>query len=448
MEKKLSVRQIGYVGIMLFGIFFGAGNLIFLVNMGQMAGGNVWWATLGFILTGVGLPILGIIALGVTDSSGAFEISSNVGKSFAYVFTILISFIMGPLLAIPRLAATSFQIGISPFLSSRYQQMGLIGFILVFFVVIFLLSYNRGRLLEYIGKFLTPLFLVLLAIIVVMSIVKPMGSPHFYHSMGEYAHSPLLSGFVEGYNTLDGAGSIAFGIVVVETVRGLGVKSPKQLAISIGKAGLIGGLMMAVVYVLLSCMGATSLGQFRPSANGGIALVQIATHYFGGYGNILLSLIVIVACLKTAIAMSSAFADTMSDIFPKFKYLPVLIFAVVMSALLATMGLTEMIRFVMPVLMIVYPFSICLILISLIKPLLRRPRIVYQMTTWWIAIPAILSGITTIPELAHAPVFSWLFKLNHILPMAQYGMGWVLFALVGLAIGLILSVKQAQKSFK
>lgn len=125
-----------------------------------------------------------------------------------------------------------------------------------------------------------------------------------------------------------------------------------------------------------------------------------------------------------------------------------MIFAVVMSALLATMGLTEMIRFVMPVLMIVYPFSICLILISLIKPLLRRPRIVYQMTTWWIAIPAILSGITTIPELAHAPVFSWLFKLNHILPMAQYGMGWVLFALVGLAIGLILSVKQAQKSFK
>ena len=156
-EKKLSIRDYLYIGSMLFGLFFGAGNLIFPVHMGQEAGSNVFLANLGFLVTGIGLPFLGVIAIGSSQSSGVFELSSRINRRYAYIFTILLYLVIGPFFALPRLATTSFEIGLSSIVSTGFSALSLAVFSLVFFFVAWWLSRKPSKLLDYVGKFLNPL---------------------------------------------------------------------------------------------------------------------------------------------------------------------------------------------------------------------------------------------------------------------------------------------------
>ena len=166
-QKKLGRKDYIFIGSMLFGLFFGAGNLIFPIHMGQEAGAAIFQAHLGFLVTGVGFPFLGIIALGISQSAGVFELASRINRTYAYIFTVLLYLVLGPFFALPRLATTSFEIGISPFLPGHLQTPILALFSIVFFGAAWFLARKLTKLLDYIGKVLNPLFLVLLAVVLI-----------------------------------------------------------------------------------------------------------------------------------------------------------------------------------------------------------------------------------------------------------------------------------------
>lgn len=440
MDSKLSKKNIIYLGIMLFGIFFGAGNVIFPISMGQAAGNQIIPAVIGFLVTGVGLPILGIAAFGLTNSKGMFDLASNAGKPFAYFFSTIISLLIGPIIVIPRLAATAYQIGIAPLLKASQQTVGLLIFSIIFFLLVWYLTRKPDNLLDYIGKFLTPIFLILLAMIIVMALIKPMGDIHTPLATGKYINHPFSSGFIEGYNTLDGAGSVAIAIVVIEAIKKLGVKTPPKIASSVIKSGLISAFLMGLVYTLLALVGTMSLGQFEASENGGVGLVQIATYYFGNFGNMLLAVLIFIACLKTNVAMISAFGDTMGDMLPKkINYSKITVIAIGVSLIITNLGLTQMINFAMPFLMFIYPLAIVLILLGMISPIIGKPKIIYQITLLFALIPAIFSGLSVSGLATHSQLVRHLLELDHYLPFSQIGLNWVVPALIGFLISLIIN---------
>lgn len=439
MEKKLQFKDYLTIGSMLFGLFFGAGNLIFPVHMGQEAGSAVFLANLGFLVTGIGLPFLGVIAIGSSQSNGLFDLASKVNKRYAFIFTILLYLVIGPFFALPRLATTSFEIGLSPFIPKEFTTLSLAIFSVAFFVVAWLFSRKPSKLLDYVGKFLNPLFLVLLGILLVLAFTRPMGSVATAPVQTAYENTPFITGFIEGYNTLDALASLAFGIIIVTTIRQRGVTKPSTVALDTIKSGAVSILLMGLIYSLLAYMGTMSLGTFPLSDNGGIALAQIANHYLGTFGSLILALIVIVACLKTGIGLISAFSETFIELFPKQNYLFFATGVSIMACLFANIGLTKIIEFSIPVLMFLYPLAMTLILLAILGPLFSHSSRVYQMTTYFTLIASVVDGLNASPAfISTSTVAKTIISFGeNYLPLFSIGMGWVLPASIGFVIGLL-----------
>ena len=367
MKQKLSFKEYIYVASMLFGMFFGAGNLIFPVYMGQVAGRNMWAAVLGFLITGVGLPLLGVAALGISRSNGLFDLSHKVGRPYAFFFTCALYLTIGPFFAIPRCATTSFTVGLEQILPHDDKSwLYLLLFSLLFFAVTLVLSLRPGKILTYVGKVLTPCFLVFLAIMVFVTILHPTTSIGAVEPQGAYAAQPFFTGFLEGYNTMDALASLAFGIVVVQVIQGLGVEKAESVAMTTVRSGIFSCLLMAAIYVLVTIVGVQSRGLFETSANGGIALTQIAQHYLGKAGLIILAVTVTLACLKTSVGLITSCAETFVGLFPKGPgyRLWAVIFSLV-SLFFTNFGLNSIIGYSVPVLMFLYPLAITLIQLSL-----------------------------------------------------------------------------------
>lgn len=442
MDKKLRISDYLLIGSMLFGLFFGAGNLIFPVHMGQEAGSAIFQANLGFLVTGIGLPFLGIIAVGLSQSSGLFDMASRINRKYAYIFTTLLYLVIGPFFALPRLATTSFEVGLSPFLSDNAQKPVLAVFSVLFFFAAWFFSRKPSKILYYIGKFLNPLFLILLGFLLVVAFTRPMGGISQAVVGKAYQSSPFVSGFTQGYNTLDALAALAFGIIIVTTIRQRGVTNPKVIAIDTIKAGGISVLLMGIIYTCLSYLGTMSLGKFALSENGGIALSQISNYYLGTFGTIILALIIIIACLKTAVGLITAFSETFVELFPRFSYRFYVILASVLPCLFANVGLTNLIQISIPVLMFLYPLAITLIILALFSPLFHHSKRVYQVTTGFTLIAAIFDGLNTIPMGEHPNVVMThlLDFAKHTIPFFSIGMGWIVPAAIGLVIGYIWQV--------
>lgn len=439
MSEKLTWKNLFFIGSMLFGLFFGAGNLIFPVFLGQQAGRNVFYAIIGLLITGVGLPLLGVASMGMTGSNSVFDLAGKVNRPYAYIFTVLLYLTMGLFFAIPRLATISFQLGIAPFIAKPQQKLILLLFSAIFFGVTFLLSRKPSQLMNYVGKWLTPIFLVLLGILVVTAFIKPMGTLNL-PAHNQYAQAPVLTGFTEGYNTMDALASLAFGVVVIDTIKSLGVSHPGQIAKDTIKSGLISVVLMGIIYTFLALIGTMSVNKFPLAANGGITLAQVFNYYFGSFGSLLLALIAIIACLKTSIGLTSAFGETAKEMFPKFNYQVILIFAGTLSFLVANIGLTKLINYSTPVLMFLYPLAMVLIIIAVLTPILGESKWIFGMTTLFTLIPALFAGLDALPKGVKTSEFiQEILVWNSHLPLSQLSLGWVLPAIVGLVIGWIVS---------
>ncbi|MEB7805854.1 MULTISPECIES: branched-chain amino acid transport system II carrier protein [Mammaliicoccus] len=447
MKNKLSFRENLYIGSLLFGLFFGAGNLIFPIHLGQSAGSNVFTANLGFLITAIGLPFLGIVAIGISKTSGIFEIATRVNTKYAYIFTILLYLVIGPFYALPRLATTSFEIAFTPFISNSSITLYLSIFSILFFLVAWFFSKKPSKILEYIGKFLNPVFLVLLGLLILLAFINPIGNISSASISPDYENSALLKGFIDGYNTLDALAALAFGIIVVSTIKKLGVTNPNDIAKETFKSGTISIILMGVIYSLLAFMGTMSLGHFKASENGGIALAQIAQYYLGDYGIILLSLIIIVACLKTAIGLITAFSETFTELFPKQNYLMFATVVSIISCVFANVGLTKIIEYSTPVLMFLYPLAITIILLTLFSSLFNHSKIVYQFTTYFTMIASFVDGIQASPEFIANTKFAHAVIIfgEKFLPLFTIGMGWVLPAVIGFIIGFIIYILKKER---
>lgn len=439
MEKKLTLKNKIFVGTMLFGMLFGAGNLIFPVYMGQQAGRNIWPAILGFLVTGMGLPLLGVAAIGLSRSDGVFDLAKKVGRPYAYFFTILLYLIIGPFFAVPRLATTSYQIGIEPFIhGSGHGPLVLAIFSVLFYAISWWFCRKPSKIMVYIGKFLTPLFLLFLAVFMLVALLKPMGGLDHSVQVG-YQQAPFISGFTEGYNTVDALAALAFGITVINVIRQLGIEDPKQIAKGTLSSGTLSILLMGLIYTLLALLGTMSLAKFPVASNGGIVLAETANYYFKGLGSVFLAIIVILACLKTSIGLITSFGETFSELFPKWSYEGIVLVASILPMIFANVGLTRIITYATPILFFIYPLAMTLIITGVLAPLLHidNPWF-YRLPVLFTIIPAILDGLNSAPKvLLSNPLVSQLLHIRALLPLSAYGLSWVLPALVAFILGLV-----------
>ena len=437
MKEKLSPRQLALIGSTLFGLFFGAGNLIFPLILGAKAGSALPLALLGLLITAVGIPLLGVMSMGISRSEGLLELSGRVSPAFRLLFTCALYLTIGPLFAIPRCAATSFTIGISPFAGEKIWLWQLI-FTALFFAAVLYFSLKPSKILDSVGKLLNPAFLLLLGIMLIAALIKPVQSFNSVSPFGDYVNSSFSAGFLQGYDTLDALASLAFGIIVIRSVRQLGVTEPGQVAVSTVKAGAVSMGLMALIYVATALVGAQSCGLYAErlgdsAFTGGDAFAIIARHYFGKGGALILAATVTLCCLKTAVGLVTSCSETFEEMFPgKLRYPQWAVLFSGVSFLISNIGLSQIITFSAPVLYFLYPLAIVLILLGLFGRFFGHARRVYQWTMLFTWLAALL-------ELARVVNFQPVMNVaERFLPLYAYGLGWLVPAAVGFVLGLAL----------
>lgn len=447
MKKRLSGKQRILVAVTLFGMFFGAGNLIFPVHLGQLAGRNVIPAMMGFIITAVGIPILGVAAIGITHSDGLHALANKVGRGYGYFFTCLLYLTIGPFFAIPRCATTSFTTGVQPLLGGS-EALELLIFSLVFFGLVLFFSLRPAKITVWIGKIINPLFLIFYAILVISALCRPGAPISSVDPDAAYQSGALFSSFIEGYNTMDAIAGLAFGIVVIDIIRGMGVTEDSAIAGDVLHSGLLTGLLMAVIYIATIWMGAQSRGLFATSENGGIALAQISNYYLGTVGSVVLALTVTFACLKTSIGLVTSCADAFARMFPKgCSYKTWAVVFTAFSFCVSNFGLSKIIEYSLPMLMFLYPLAITLIGLALFGKLFDHDRAVYVSVTGFTCFAALFDLIKTLPESVRGALRleGVLDLAEKILPWFQLNLGWVVPALIGLVLGLLIRWVHIQK---
>ena len=440
--KKLTLRQKILVAGTLFGMFFGAGNLIFPVHLGQMAGQNALPAIIGFIITAVGIPILGVAAIGVTHSDGLQTLSGKVGKGYGIFFTCLLYLTIGPLFAIPRCATVSFTTGITPLLGADSpERLYLLLFSAVFFAFVLFFSLRPGKITVWIGKIINPLFLFFFAVLMLAALLAPGAAVSAVEPVEAYRSDAFFPALIEGYGTMDAIAGLAFGIVVIDVIRRMGVDNDDTIAEDVLSSGLLTGALMALIYVVSIVVGAQSRGLFELSENGGIALTQIAGHYLGGVGLFILAFTITFACLKTSIGLVTACAETFSKMTNgKISYRSWAILFTVFSFAVSNIGLSAIIEYSIPMLMLIYPPAIALILLAFLGKFFAHDRTVYIATMIGTWAAAIFDCMKTLP----APVQAALhldapiaFAAAH-LPLFDKNLGWLLPAVIGFAAGMAI----------
>ena len=427
---------------MLFGMFFGAGNLIFPIQMGQSAGTEFFGALAGFLTTAIGLPFLGILAMGLSGASGLKELADKVHPVFSLIFSVALYLTIGPFFAIPRTATVPFVVGFEPYLKEGQSGLFLFLFSLLFFSLVYYYSLKPGKIVDYIGKYLTPLFLLFLFFLILTSLLKPMGS--FQSPLGTYVKESFVTGFKEGYNTMDALASLAFGIVVIQALKGRGITSQKDIA----KATLISGVfamaLMALIYGLIVYMGASSVGILGTFENGGQVFSAVAKHYFGDYGAVLLAAIIVLACLKTSIGLIISCSEFFKETFGRFSYKTYVRVLTLVSLLVANFGLTKIIQLAVPVLMTIYPLAIVLILLSLLSGVLPLKRPVFLMAIVLTFAVSILDGYVSLlefmPSISLGLLNSILEFYKENLPLYDLGLGWILPAALGALVGALYTL--------
>ncbi|NME21076.1 branched-chain amino acid transport system II carrier protein [Lactobacillus johnsonii] len=445
-SRKLTWKDYLVVASLLFGLFFGAGNLIFPLHLGQLAGANWGTAAVGFLITGVLLPLLSVLAVAITHADGVYDIGKPLGAGFAVVFMVLIHATIGPLFGTPRTATVSFTVGMAPFLPKNMQGTALLVFSALFFLAAFAFSYHQNNILSNVGKVLNPLFLSLLFLVFVVAFARPLGNPQTAAVTSAYKHGALVNGFLEGYNTMDALAGLAFGITVVTAVRGMGQKDAKSVSKVVAKSGLLAVLSIGFIYLLLILMGAMSLGRFKVSDNGGVAFNQIVNVYGGVFGQVLLAFLLTITCLTTAVGLVAAFAQDFHKHFPQVSYHAWLALSCLASFLAANFGLDTIIAWSTPMLMFLYPLSMVLILLSVFSPLFKTDGVVYFFVILFTVVPALGDMVVAFPSVVSQSSFGLaVASLRNHLPLANMGLSWLVPALVGLVVGLVVHFVKTKK---
>ncbi|WMN87725.1 branched-chain amino acid transport system II carrier protein [Vibrio parahaemolyticus] len=428
MKQTLKLTDIIAVGFMLFAFFLGAGNIIFPPLAGQLAGENLMPAMFGFLLTAVGLPLITIVAIAV--AGGTWDhLTQDLPKKAAVVMAALIFIIIGPAFAAPRTGLVAYEMAVKPFFMEA-SQTNLTAFSVLFFVVAMLFSWFQGRLIDLIGKVLTPVLFLGLIVLALAVFIDPQGE--MIGATGEYLTQPLTKGFLEGYNTMDTFASLMFGMLMVDALRGKGITERAATTKYLIFAGCIAAAGLAFVYISLFYLGATSATVAAGADNGGLVLSQYVQALFGPYGQIVLSVIVLLACLTTAIGLISACSDFFSSK-TSLSYKHWVLINGSVCALVANVGLAQLISLSVPVLFALYPVAIALVALTFVRSKLPNTRFAYRA----VLLVSLLFALLDAAKVAGMDVSAF-----NMLPLFEIGMGWVLPTLAAIICMFFISKPQ------
>ena len=443
MERKTSLFSLLAIGFMLFALFFGAGNLIFPAQLGQLSGDNLWIAAAGFLITGVGLPLLGVLAMAYSGSNNLQDLASRVHPIYGLLFTALLYLTIGPFFAAPRTGTVAYEIGIAPFVSDSFDNTAMLLFTILFFIITLLFSLFPARIVDNVGKILAPALVVLLVFLLVVAVTNPMGSIGTPQVGYESTNEAFISGFLEGYNTMDALASLVFAIIVIGVIKSMGITNQREIFKATAKSGIIAISLLGIIYVGIMYLGATSVSLLGIFETGGPVLNGTASHYFGTFGAIILAIVIILACLTTAIGLIIANAEYFHTIFPRINYKTFVVIFATATFIIANFGLENIIKFSIPMLMFLYPLAIVIIMLAFTSKLFNDKRSVYIIAigvTFCISLFDGLQALTGSLEIEH---FNWMNPFidfyAKILPLYAEGLGWFLPAIVVIVISIAVS---------
>ncbi len=422
--KKLSLLDIILLGMTNFALYVGAGNIIFPPILGLQAGEHVLQTTIGFLLTGVGLPVIAAIALARVKGS-LNEITRPIGIKAGLAASVVCYLCIGPLYAIPRTATVSFELTAAPFI--KVDNL-LPWYSAVYFIVALLFALYPNKILDTVGKILSPIKIAALLVLVAVGMCLIPGEGSL--AQGPFVSGAFSQGIINGYLTLDTLASLAFGIVIVDAIRSRGVIDGKSTVRYATISGCIAGVGFITIYLGLFHIGYTSYSLAPNAQNGAQVLGAYVNYAFGAGGSIFLALLIGIACLVTAIGLICACSSYFASI-TKLKYRTYVFIFSLFSGLIANLGLTELIKISVPILIAIYPMFIVLVFGSFLSPYLRTPALVIAPT----ALCALCFGFNDALEslgLSLLPQF-----IQNALPLYHDSLSWLLpclllFAILGL----------------
>lgn len=422
------------IGLMLFALFFGAGNLIFPASMGQASGTDVWWALLGFCITGVGLPLLTVMAVGYSGLPGVREIGNRVHPWFGVFYSTVCILAIGPCFAVPRTGTVSWEIAIVPFLDPSQLEIGMPIFLAVFLGVAGWLAASPSKLVDRVGKILTPLLVLTLVVFIIKSFITPMGEPQTPAAPYATPVMAVVQGILDGYNTLDAIAALIFASLTIGVVRDAGFTKQSDIAREVFKAALIAAPMLGVIYIFIAKIGAESVSAIGIQETGAPILALSAKLLFGNGGAMLLAAMVILACLTTAIGLISCTAAHFMNLSGgRIKYGVWVVIFTVISYLIGLFGLKTIIVSTIPVLMFLYPLCVALVILSFLHTMIGGRRCVWAWTIGFTFVMALYNVLQT----AKIAMGGLEAILAQWVPLHTYGLGWIPFAVVGFVIGMI-----------
>ena len=366
---RLSFRQRLLMGVTLFSMFFGAGNLIFPPFTGYRAGSDAVPAFLGLISTAVLFPVLGIIA--TARAGGMDGLCRKVHPQFSKWFTLVIYLCIGPLLAIPRTASMAFSmmsfatapaqsISLGPISA---QQILAVVFSVVFFAASRFFAQRPSHLKDILGKILTPILLLLVLVLFSAGMVllpAETGAPQ-----PPYAGAPFAAGFVEGYNTMDALAAMVFGILISVNIQDFGLQEEKQLRRETGISGWLAGGVLILVYGMLAVLGARASAVLPEASDGSVVLSGLCSLFFGNVGAVLLAAIFLVACFNVCTGLLSSCASYFSKEFPRLSFMAWLNVFTVSGCVISVFGLGFILQISVPILTLIYPVALTIIVLNL-----------------------------------------------------------------------------------
>ena len=424
-EKQINFKDVIVIGFALFAMFFGAGNLIFPPYLGVLSGSSWLVAFIGFLFGG--LALLAVIA--ATKFNGdTSKMFSRAGKGLSIALGCAMVICIGPLLAIPRTAATTYEMGIMPLFGT---SIPVLLFCILFFAISYVLTIRPSKVVDIVGQFLTPALLIALAFIIIKGIISPLG---------DIVDKPMIpnvfaEGITQGYQTMDALAASVFASIIIMSVIAKGYTGEKEKMKATISAGVIAVIGMALVYGGLCYLGATVSQQYGQDVQQTALIVAITAALLGTTGKILLAIIVALACLTTAIGLSSAagqYFSTLTD--GKLKYEHIVIVVCVFSAIISNFGVSTIIQFSSPILSMVYPATITLVILALFSNKIKNDN-VFKCAAYMALLVSVLTVATS---------FGVKIPLVNSLPFASLGFNWIVPVVIAGIIGNFIPSKSSK----
>ena len=417
--KKLTRSQFLQLSIMLFGLFFGAGNLIFPPLLGNKAGSATLISLIAFCVTAVLFPVLGAIVVGKTN--GLSNLARRVGPMFSVVFTTAIYLSIGPGLGIPRAGSVPFEMAIAPYVTETLN-LNIVRFVytLVFFTIALLICLKPNKLVERVGKFLTPtlLLMILFMFVRIVMMDKNIAAPS-----GDYLKAPVTKGFLAGYETMDAVAALNFGFVIAQAIKRFGIEDENEVTRYEIKAGLLAGSVLFIVYAMLASIGMIGSQKFAGAENGAKVLSESIKLVLGDFGLVLLAFIFTLACLTTCVGLITSGGEYFEKLFNnKLSYRAWVYIWTLFSFVMANFGLNKLLAFSVPLLQIIYPVALVLIVMGISHKYLNYSKVSYVSS----AVVAV--GLPLVEVLDKTFNINFGFVTNFVKSLSLYeeGLAWIL----------------------